>query len=131
MQVTVSAYCGNEDPMNPLISPLFADYRDMPPIQIQVASEETIYDDSSRLYEKLKVENPGKVEFIEWKGLFHVFQAFCLGWGSTAQDLLMCFLHKEDDDETQSTTPTKSKNTPKRKPSKRKPPLKVPNKLII
>ena len=24
-------------------------------------------------------------------------QAFCLGWGSTAQDLLMCFLHKEDD----------------------------------
>ena len=80
MQVTVSAYCGNEDPMNPLISPLFADYRDMPPIQIQVASEETIYDDSSRLYEKLKVENPGKVEFIEWKGLFHVFQAFCLGW---------------------------------------------------
>ena len=68
------------DPMNPLISPLFADYRDMPTIQIQVASEETIYDDSSRLYEKLKIENPGKVEFIEWKGLFHVFQAFCLGW---------------------------------------------------
>ena len=80
MQVTVNAYCGSEDPMNPLISPLFADYRDMPPIQIQVASEETIYDDSSRLYEKLKIENPGKVEFIEWKGLFHVFQAFCLGW---------------------------------------------------
>ena len=24
-------------------------------------------------------------------------QAFCLGWGSTTQDLLMCFLHKEDD----------------------------------
>mgnify|MGYP001216541021 CR=1 FL=1 len=24
-------------------------------------------------------------------------QAFCLGWGATAQDLLMCFLHKEDD----------------------------------
>ena len=80
MQITVNAYCGGEDASNPLISPLFADYKDMPPIQIQVASEETIYDDSSRLYEKLKEENPGKVEFIEWKGLFHVFQAFCSGW---------------------------------------------------
>ena len=80
MQVTVNAYCGNEDPSNPLISPLFAEYFDMPPIQIQVASEETIYDDSSRLYEKLKEQNSGKVEFIEWKGLFHVFQAFCSGW---------------------------------------------------
>ena len=80
MQVTVDAYCGNEDPSNPLISPLFAEYFDMPPIQIQVASEETIYDDSSRLHEKLKEQNSGKVEFIEWKGLFHVFQAFCSGW---------------------------------------------------
>ena len=80
MQVTVNAYCGDEDPSNPLISPLFAEYFDMPPIQIQVASEETIYDDSSRLYEKLKEQNSGKVEFIEWKGLFHVFQAFCSGW---------------------------------------------------
>ena len=80
MQVTVDAYCGGEDVNNPLISPLFADYNDMPPIQIQVASEETIYDDSSRLYEKLKEQNPDKVEFIEWKGLFHVFQAFCSGW---------------------------------------------------
>ena len=80
MQVTVYAYCGDEDPSNPLISPLFAEYFDMPPIQIQVASEETIYDDSSRLYEKLKEQNSGKVEFIEWKGLFHVFQAFCSGW---------------------------------------------------
>ena len=24
-------------------------------------------------------------------------QAFCLGWGSTARELLMCFLHKHDD----------------------------------
>ena len=80
MQVTVDAYCGGEDVNNPLISPLFADYNDMPPIQIQVASEETIYDDSSRLYEKLKEQNSGKVEFIEWKGLFHVFQVFCSGW---------------------------------------------------
>ena len=24
-------------------------------------------------------------------------QAFCLGWGSSTRDMLMCFLHKEDD----------------------------------
>lgn len=80
MQIAVDAYCNGENPNNPLISPLFADYTGMPPIQIQVASEETIFDDSLRLYEKIKKQNPDKVEYIEWKGLFHVFQAFCSGW---------------------------------------------------
>ena len=80
MQIAVDAYCNGENPNNPLISPLFADYTDMPPIQIQVASEETIFDDSLRLYEKIKKQNPDKVEYIEWKGLFHVFQVFCSGW---------------------------------------------------
>ena len=46
----------------------------------QVASEEAIYDDSTRLVERFKEFGNEKVEFLEWKGLFHVFQAFCMGF---------------------------------------------------
>ena len=78
--VIVEAYCGGEDPKNPLISPIFADLEGMPPIQIQVASEESIFDDSTRLRDRLKACNNEEIDFIEWEGLFHVFQAFCSGW---------------------------------------------------
>ncbi|MEC7735319.1 MAG: alpha/beta hydrolase [Pseudomonadota bacterium] len=80
MNMLVKAYCGEEDPKNPLISCIFADLEGMPPIQIQVASEEVIYDDSIRLQDRLKKYEDNEVEFIEWDGLFHVFQAFCSGW---------------------------------------------------
>ncbi len=80
MNMLVKAYCGEEDPRNPLISCIFADLEGMPPIQIQVASEEVIYDDIIRLQDTLKKYEDNEVEFIEWDGLFHVFQAFCSGW---------------------------------------------------
>tara|TARA_B100001996_G_C18651691_1_gene589629 strand:- start:988 stop:1911 length:924 start_codon:yes stop_codon:yes gene_type:complete len=78
--VIVDAYCGGEDPKNPLISSIFADLEGMPPIQIQVASEESIFDDSTRLFDRLKECGNKEIDFFEWKGLFHVFQAFCSGW---------------------------------------------------
>ena len=80
MQNTLKHMLVMIDVNNPLISPFIRRLNDIPPTQIQVASEEAIYDDSSRLYEKFKEFGNEKVEFIEWKGLFHVFQAFCSGW---------------------------------------------------
>ena len=76
----IEAYVGNESTKNPLISPIFADLSNFPPFQVQVASEEAIYDDSTRLVKRLKEFGNDKVEFIEWKGLFHVFQSFCMGF---------------------------------------------------
>ena len=76
----IEAYVGNDSVKNPLISPIFADLNEFPPTQIQVASEEAIYDDSTRLVERFKEFGNEKVEFLEWKGLFHVFQAFCMGF---------------------------------------------------
>ena len=78
--VIVEAYCAGEDPKNPLISPIFADLEGMPPIQIQVATEESIFDDSTRLFDRLKECKNEEIDLIEWEGLFHVFQAFCSGW---------------------------------------------------
>jgi len=80
MNIIVDAYCAGEDPKNPLISSIFGDLQDMPPIQIQVGSEEIIYDDSLRLFNRLKEYQNHSIEFLEWEGLFHVFQAFCSGW---------------------------------------------------
>tara|TARA_Y100001970_G_scaffold20772_1_gene23452 strand:- start:6996 stop:8999 length:2004 start_codon:yes stop_codon:yes gene_type:complete len=34
---------------------------------------------------------------IDYAYPYYRDQAFCLGWGSTTRDLLMCFLHKADD----------------------------------
>ena len=46
LQDLASAYCGNESPRNPLISPLHANLRGLPPTLVQVGSAETLLDDA-------------------------------------------------------------------------------------
>jgi epsilon-lactone hydrolase len=43
------AYLGGVDARNPLVSPLYADLRDLPPMLIQVGSAETLLDDAVRM----------------------------------------------------------------------------------
>ena len=69
------AYVGTDSPENPLISPLFADLRGLPPTLIHVGNDEILLDDSTRLEEKLK-EAGVKVQLEIWNGMWHVFQAF-------------------------------------------------------
>ena len=45
----VTAYLNGVDPRDPLASPLYADLRSLPPILIQVGSEETLLDDAVRM----------------------------------------------------------------------------------
>ena len=47
-------YGGNTDLRNPLISPLYGDYRGIPPLLIQVGEAEIILDDSTRVAERAK-----------------------------------------------------------------------------
>ena len=75
----IKAYLGGEDPKNPLISPIFCDDIKFPPIQIHVGSEEILYDDAIRLSKNIKRTKSNIVELIEWNGLFHDFNIFCLG----------------------------------------------------
>ena len=75
----IKAYLGGEDPNNPLISPIFCDDIKFPPIQIHVGSEEILYDDAIRLSKNIKRTKSNIVELIEWNGLFHDFNIFCLG----------------------------------------------------
>lgn len=66
---------GNADPREPTISPLFADLRGLPPLFIQVGTEEILLDDARRLAER--AESAGfQVELEIWQGMVHVWQFF-------------------------------------------------------
>lgn len=67
-------YLGKTDPSNPLASPVFGDYRGIPPLLIQVGEHEMLRDDSLRVAKKARADGiPVKLEM--WTGMFHVFQS--------------------------------------------------------
>ena len=87
MDAVVKAYIGDEDPRNPLISSIFSNDLLFPPIQIHVGSEEVLYDDAIRLYNKINQKDGNIVELREWDGLFHVFNIFCKVRTSTSANV--------------------------------------------
>ena len=71
----VSNYLGEADAKSTYASPVFAELSGLPPIYIQVGSEELLLSDSTRFEEKAKAAgSPVTLEIYE--GYFHVFQAF-------------------------------------------------------
>jgi acetyl esterase/lipase len=78
-EVTMMAkpYVGDNDPTLPLISPVYAELHDLPPLLIQVGSDEILLDDSIRLANKAR-ESGVDVTFEIWEGMVHVFQAFAV-----------------------------------------------------
>ena len=70
-----AAYLAGTDPRNPLASPLHADLAGLPPLLIQVGSEEVLLDDSTRLAERC--EASGVEATLEvWDGMIHVWHWF-------------------------------------------------------
>ena len=66
-------YLAKTDPRNPLASPVFGDYRGIPPLLIQVGEHEMLRDDSVRVAKKAAADGiPVKLEV--WPGMVHVFQ---------------------------------------------------------
>ncbi len=66
-------YLGKTDPSNPLASPVFGDYRGLPPLLIQVGEHEMLRDDSVRVTKKAQADGIS-VTFEVWRGMVHVFQ---------------------------------------------------------
>ena len=75
MQFLVKQYVGENDPENPLISPLYADLHDLPPIFIQVGTSEMILDDSLRIAKNAE-EAGVDVTLDVWEEMPHVFSLF-------------------------------------------------------
>jgi monoterpene epsilon-lactone hydrolase len=69
------AYLGDVDPKTPLASPLFADLKGLPPLLIQVGTEEALHEDAVRL--RARAEEAGvEVSAESWGGMIHVWHIF-------------------------------------------------------
>jgi acetyl esterase/lipase len=67
-------YLGDVDPKNPLVSPLYADLKGLPPTLIQVGDAEVLLDDSIRFADRAKKAGVD-ITLDIWKDMPHVFQA--------------------------------------------------------
>jgi monoterpene epsilon-lactone hydrolase len=70
LRESAQVYLGESDPRTPLASPLYADLRDLPPILIQVGSDELILSDSTRLAERARAAG-ADVTLEVWEGMQH------------------------------------------------------------
>ena len=70
-----SLYLDGRDPKTPLASPLFADLKGLPPLLIQVGSEEVLLDDAVGLDERAR--EAGVDSTLEvWEDMIHVWHIF-------------------------------------------------------
>jgi acetyl esterase/lipase len=75
LHARVPDYVGGADAADPLISPVFGDLRDLPPLLIQVGSHEVLLSDALRLAARAAISDvPVTLEVIP--GVPHVFQAY-------------------------------------------------------
>ena len=71
-----SVYVPNENERkNPYASPLYGDFKNFPPMLIQVGTREVLLDDSKKLNEKAKSDGCD-VEIQIWDDMVHIFQGF-------------------------------------------------------
>lgn len=68
-------YLNGAPPQSPLASPLFADLKGMPPLLIQVADKEFLFDDAVRLDEKARASGVDSRLHV-YPGLAHVWHMF-------------------------------------------------------
>src|SRR6187401_1697999 len=68
-------YLAGADPRTPYASPLYGDPSGLPPVLIQVGSDEILRDDAVRMAEKLRADNPrSRLEI--WSRMPHAWQLF-------------------------------------------------------
>lgn len=70
-----NAYLNGHDPRDPLVSPIYADLRGLPPMLIQVGDHEVLLDDSTRLEKKAKADGVDATLEV-WDEMFHVWHFF-------------------------------------------------------
>ena len=86
-------YLGDNNPENPYISTIFADFTGLPPLFIQTGTSEILLDDSHQLAEQAKKAGV-EVELDVWEGLFHVFVAFPSPESQQATEKIRKFIKK-------------------------------------
>lgn len=75
LKAKIRDYAGNTPVDHPLVSPLFADLRGLPPTLVQVGTEEVLFSDSERLAERAGAAG-WPLQLQVYEGLWHDFQLF-------------------------------------------------------
>ncbi len=75
MPQAAADYLAGADPRDPYASPLYGDTAGLPPVLVQVGSDEVLRDDAVRMADKLCAANP-RSELQIWPLMPHVFQAY-------------------------------------------------------
>jgi phosphinothricin tripeptide acetyl hydrolase len=68
-------YLGGHPTSEPLISPLFADLRGLPPVLIQIGDRECFFGDAARMHQAL-IAAGVDAELSVWKEMFHVWHLY-------------------------------------------------------
>lgn len=75
LNAMASTYLNGADARTPLASPVFGDLNGLPPLLVQVGSEEVLHDDSMTL--KARAEAAGvEISLESWGGMIHVWHIF-------------------------------------------------------
>jgi epsilon-lactone hydrolase len=69
----IDAYIGKHDPHLPLLSPLYADLRGLPPLLIQVGTNEMLLPSVQEFAERARKAGV-EVTLEVWEGMWHVWQ---------------------------------------------------------
>ncbi|HWJ63128.1 MAG TPA: alpha/beta hydrolase [Acidimicrobiales bacterium] len=72
---SAEAYLAGTDARTAYASPVFADLAGLPPVRVDVGSDEVLFDDSQALVDGI-VAAGGDAVLVEWTDMIHVFQAF-------------------------------------------------------
>ncbi len=75
LDLATSRYLGDQDPLHPHASPVYADLTGLPPLLIQMGSVEVLLDDATRL--AAQAEDAGvEVQLEIWDDMFHVWHSY-------------------------------------------------------
>jgi acetyl esterase/lipase len=88
LRASAASYLGSAEPEDPRASPLFDVTSELPPLLIQVGSDEILLDDSRR-FASAVAEAGGAVRLEIWQGMHHVFQ-MNVGQLASARRALEC-----------------------------------------
>lgn len=85
------AYVGEHDMADPMISPIFGDFKGFPSTYIQVGDNEILYSDATKLYRKM-ASSKVSVRFDHYEGMWHVFQMSPIKKAYAAMDKIAEFI---------------------------------------
>lgn len=91
-------YFADSDPRTPLISPIYTDMSNLPPMLIQVGSDEILFSDSTRLAEHAR-KTQVDVTLEIWEDMWHVWHFFAgqMPEGRQAMEKVGAFIRKHCD----------------------------------